>query len=235
MRSDEGLLRNLLGDRPIPGQRPVDTHPLARYPEWPRVVRIEPCGDYLPVGSTSAGRRPCDGVVTMMEGPKSVSEGGVAFDGFFRVEYPRLAALATALCGDREAGRDVAQEALARAFGEWDRVGRLQSPGGWARRVVVNLARDHWRHVAVRRRRLPQLTIRTAADGATDDRLLDAEMWAAVTVLPERQRIAVALFYIGDRSISEVAEVMGVHEGTVKTTLHNAREGLRRALSKEHP
>lgn len=58
-------------------------------------------------------------------------------------------------------------------------------------------------------------------------------MWAAVATLPERQRTAVALFYIGDRSISEVAEVMAVREGTVKTTLHKARSQLRRLLSEE--
>lgn len=56
---------------------------------------------------------------------------------------------------------------------------------------------------------------------------------AAVAMLPERQRTAVALFYIGDRSIDDVARTMGVHEGTVKTTLHHARAQLRQLLAKE--
>lgn len=158
------------------------------------------------------------------------ADRALSFDAFFRAEHQRLAALATALCGDREAGRDVAQEALARTYQEWDRVSQFERPGGWTRRVVVNLARDHGRHLAVRRRRLPELAHRIAGDGTADHAPLDAEMWAAVATLPERQRTAVALFYIGDRSISEVAEVMGVHEGTVKTTLHKARSQLRRLL-----
>lgn len=58
-------------------------------------------------------------------------------------------------------------------------------------------------------------------------------MWAAVALLPDRQRTAVALFYIGDRSISDVAEVMGVREGTVKATLHNARQQLEKILAEE--
>ncbi len=155
----------------------------------------------------------------------------MSFDAFFRAEHQRLAALATALCGDREAGRDVAQEALTRAYREWDRVSRLERPGGWTRRVVVNLAHDHRRHLAVRRRRLPELANRIAGDSAVGEFPLDAEMWAAVAMLPKRQRTAVALFYIGDRSISDVAEAMGVREGTAKTTLHKARRVLRRLLS----
>jgi RNA polymerase sigma-70 factor (ECF subfamily) len=169
----------------------------------------------------------------LMEDARTVSGGGVSFDAFFRAEHQRLAALATALCGDRETGRDVAQEALARTYQEWDRVSRLERPGGWTRRVVVNLAHDHGRHLAVRRRRLSELASRIAGDGATEEASMDAELLAAVAMLPERQRTAVALFYIGDRSISDVAEAMGVHEGTVKTTLHKARQRLRGVLSEE--
>lgn len=167
----------------------------------------------------------------MIEDARTVRGGGTSFDAFFRAEHQRLAALATALCGDREVGRDVAQEALARTYREWERVSRLDRPGAWTRRVVVNLTRDHGRHLAVRRRRLSELATRIAGDGVADDAPLDAEMWAAVALLPQRQRTAIALFYIGDRSISDVAEAMGVHEGTVKTTLHNARTQLRRVLS----
>jgi len=167
----------------------------------------------------------------MVEDARTVPGGGISFDAFFRAEHQRLAALATALCGDRETGRDVAQEALTRTYQEWDRVSQLERPGGWTRRVVVNLAHDHGRHLAVRRRRLSELANRIA--GAEDEVSLDGEMWAAVAMLPERQRIAVALFYIGDRSVSDVAEAMGVHEGTVKTMLHKARERLRGVLSEE--
>ena len=171
--------------------------------------------------------------MNMVEHQRAASNGGVSFDDFFRAEHQRLAALATALCGDREAGRDIAQEALTRTYREWDRVGRLERPGGWTRRVVVNLAHDHGRHLGVRRRRLPELAHCIAGDRTADESPLDAEMWAAVAMLPERQRTAVALFYIGDRSISDVAEAMGVQEGTVKTTLHKARRQLRRLLSEE--
>jgi RNA polymerase sigma-70 factor (ECF subfamily) len=169
----------------------------------------------------------------MVEERRGASSGGVVFDVFFRAEFGRLAALATALCGDRETGCDIAQEALTRTYREWPRVSRLDSPGTWTRRVILNLARDHSRHKIVQRRRLPELASRVHGESTVSDPLLDSEMWAAVASLPERQRAAVALFYIGDRSITEVAEVMGVHEGTVKTSLHKARNQLRRVLSED--
>ncbi|WP_420453375.1 RNA polymerase sigma factor [Ilumatobacter sp.] len=167
----------------------------------------------------------------MVDDARAVAGGGASFDAFFRAEHRRLAALATAMCGDRETGRDVAQEALARTYEEWDRVGAMERPGAWTRRVVVNLVRDHGRHLAVRRRRLPELARQLDRGPSPDVAALDAETWAAVAALPERQRIAIAIFYIGDRSVRDVAEAMGVHEGTVKTTLHAARERLRRELS----
>jgi RNA polymerase sigma-70 factor (ECF subfamily) len=171
--------------------------------------------------------------MAMVAGARTDSEDDDGFDAFFRLEHQRLVALGSVLCGDRETGRDVAQEALARTYKEWARVGRLERPGAWTRRVVGNLARDHARHRAVQRRRLPELARRTQAGAVVSDIGHDGEFWAAVATLPDRQRTAVALFYVGDRSISQVAEDMGVREGTVKTTLHQARIQLRELLSED--
>ena len=173
--------------------------------------------------------------MALMEGTRTGSEGNDGFDAFFRAEQQRLAALATVLCGDRETGRDLAQEALARTYTQWARVGRLERPGAWTRRVVVNLARDQARHRAVQRRRLPELARRNEAGPAVSEVRHDSEFWAAVATLSDRQRTAVALYYVGDRSISQVAEEMGTREGTVKATLHQARTRLREMLGEDHP
>ena len=171
--------------------------------------------------------------MAMVQGTRTDSDGDDGFDAFFRTEHQRLAALGAALCGDRETGRDLAQEALARTYKEWARVSRLERPGAWTRRVVVNLARDQARHRAVQRRRLPELARRNDAGAMVSDVRHDGEFWAAVATLPERQRTAVALYYVGDRSISHVAEEMGIREGSVKTMLHQARVKLRQLLSED--
>jgi len=57
----------------------------------------------------------------------------IDFDPFFRAHHQRLIACGVALCGDRERAREAAQEALARAFRDWDGVQRIDAPGAWVR------------------------------------------------------------------------------------------------------
>jgi RNA polymerase sigma-70 factor (ECF subfamily) len=58
----------------------------------------------------------------------------------------------------------------------------------------------------------------------------DAELWRLVRSLPERQAHVVALHYVDDRSVAEIAKLLDCSEGTVKTHLHRARVSLARAL-----
>lgn len=172
--------------------------------------------------------------MSMAEEVHTDSTASRSFDAFFRQEHRRLVALATALCGDRDAARDFAQEALVRTYAHWDEVALLERPGAWTRRVLVNLTRDHGRHRAVLRRRLPELARDAEQGRSVIDAPFDSEFWAAVATLSDRQRTAIALYYVGDRSVRHVAEEMEIREGSVKTTLHQARERLRQMLSEDH-
>lgn len=58
----------------------------------------------------------------------------------------------------------------------------------------------------------------------------DEAVWRAVRQLPRRQAQVVALHYVDDRSVAEIAAVLDLAEGTVKATLHQARQALARAL-----
>ena len=149
------------------------------------------------------------------------------YETFFRAEHPKLLALGLALTGDRETARDLAQEALLRAYEHWPRVERLERPGGWARRVLINLATDHHRRATVRRNgvRSDREAMLLPADPAAD------EWWRAVLALPDRQRAVVALHYLDDLSVGDVAEILGIAQGTVKSTLAKARAALRERLA----
>jgi RNA polymerase sigma-70 factor, ECF subfamily len=57
--------------------------------------------------------------------------------------------------------------------------------------------------------------------------------WAAVRELPERQRAAVALRYLDDLSVEEIAEILDVTAGTIKTSLFKARQSLARSMQAE--
>ena len=80
-----------------------------------------------------------------MAGPEQKRFPG-SFDAFYRIEYPRVVALTYAL-GGRAAAEDLAQEAFLRAHRDWERVGRMEAPRAWVRRVAVNLCRSRWRRI----------------------------------------------------------------------------------------
>ena len=152
----------------------------------------------------------------------------VTFEHFFRDEYPRLVPMLHALTGDRQRAEDLAQEALAKAQRDWERVRSLDRPGAWVRRVALNASSN------VRRRRGREIAAlqRLASVPAAGEvpAAADPELWRLVRRLPEQQRWAVALHYVEDRPVAEVANVLGCSEGTVKTHLSRARATLARQL-----
>lgn len=159
------------------------------------------------------------------------------FDDLYQREWPKIAALGWSLTGSWSTAEELAQDAFLDAYRGWDRIGKLDRPGAWVRRAVINRAASHGRHASVERRGLhvvatpgaePANADRTG-DGATD-RLGDPAFWAAVRSLPERQLAAVALHYLEDRSVADIAGVLDCRPATVKVHLHRGRRTLARLL-----
>jgi RNA polymerase sigma-70 factor (ECF subfamily) len=146
---------------------------------------------------------------------------GGSFEDLYRREYPSLVAVARALTGDRHDGEDLVQDTMVKAFVKWDRLRRYDKPGGWCLRVLTHACRDHWRRRRTRARFLAQQRhIEPAVDGPG---LEFVAFWQAVRRLPQRPQLVVTLYYAGDRSIAEVAAIVDVPEGTVKSDLARAR------------
>lgn len=120
---------------------------------------------------------------------------------------------------------DVVQEALASAWRQRDRF----DPGrGSARTWLLTLTADQARRLHRRALRVPVPMSDVPVAGS--DELPDPDLDRAVRALPSRQRLAVELFYYLGLPVSEVAPVMGCAEGTVKSTLADARVRMRRTL-----
>jgi RNA polymerase sigma-70 factor (ECF subfamily) len=152
----------------------------------------------------------------------------VSFEDFYRFQYPGLVAVATALVGSVEAAEDMTQDTMVKALVRWRRVQHLDRPAGWAHRVLLNACVSWWRrrrtetlHLARLRRTEPSVAGPSAEAVA---------FWAAVRLLPERQRDSVVLHYAGDRSVADVAAILGVPEGTVRSDLTRARAALARLM-----
>lgn len=150
------------------------------------------------------------------------------FDVFYRSEYQTVVALVYGLSGSRWAAEDIAQEAFLRAHHDWDDVRDMASPGAWVRRVALNLAVSSYRRVRAETSAL--LRIRRESEVQPTSAETEA-FWVEVRRLPKRQGQAMALRYIEELSIAEIADVLGIAEGSVKALLHQGRSRLARQLT----
>jgi RNA polymerase sigma-70 factor (ECF subfamily) len=141
------------------------------------------------------------------------------FDELFRVAVRP----AMRILGDVHQAEDVAAEVLARCYVDWARLGGTAWVEAWIVRAATNLAIDH-----IRRARRPARP--TIAEGSTGGLEVRLDLGVAVARLPRRQRQAVALRYFGDLSEQEVAALLGISVGSVKTHLHRAMANLRDQL-----
>lgn len=149
------------------------------------------------------------------------------FDEWYRREHPRLSTSLVVITADPVLAGDVADEAFARAYERWERVGRMTSPGGWTYRTALNVLRRHHRRLGLEARLLRRGSVSDHA--APPD--WSAEVWEALLALPRRERTALALRFVADLPSVEVAAVMGVTAGTVGSMLASARERLARSLT----
>lgn len=158
-------------------------------------------------------------------GEHTVAEGPDDFEAWVEPHLVSMGRLAARLVGPGS-GDDVLQEALTRA---WRRRSTYDASRGtpktWLLAIVAGEAsRWKWK----RRRRS-----RRAMD--TDVRQLDQtdvriDIEGAIRHLTSRQQLAIALHYFIDLDIATCAGIMGCSEGTVKSTLHDARERLRTSI-----
>jgi RNA polymerase sigma-70 factor (ECF subfamily) len=136
-----------------------------------------------------------------------------------------MVSLGVALTGDGELARDIAQESMLRAYDRWPQLVTFDRPGAWCRQVAINLVRDGWRRRRSEAAAFGRLR-RERIDAVPAPRSPSDDFWAAVRALPARQREAIALYYLADRSVGEIAAALGIAEGTVKGILFDGRRTL---------
>jgi RNA polymerase sigma-70 factor (ECF subfamily) len=158
---------------------------------------------------------------------------GASFDAFFAATVTRTTAVVVALRGRDVAADEVVQDAYLRAFERWDEVATMERPDLWVQRVALNMATSQLRRLGAEARAVVRLRGRTPRSSAVDDPLPHERFWRLVRRLPDRQARVVALHYAADLSVVEVAEVLGIAEGTVKSHLHAARARLAVLLEDE--
>lgn len=138
----------------------------------------------------------------------------------FEASYRRLVGQLYAVCGDLTEAEEVVAEAFARAVQHQRTFVRLDNPEAWLRTVAVNVSRSRFRRSRLAVARGRDEVRHPALD---DDRLA---LMTALRRLPVAQREAIALHYLADLPISEVAATTGSPVGTVKARLSRGRAAL---------
>ncbi|WP_346538370.1 SigE family RNA polymerase sigma factor [Micromonospora sp. DPT] len=146
-----------------------------------------------------------------------------SFDEFYRSTSGRTLRYGHAVAGDHGEAQDLVQEAYARAWRQWGNLATHPAPEAWLRLVVSRLATDRFRRLrgwrtAVSRTGLPE-DVRPPGE----DTVL---LVGALRQLPANQRQALALHYLFDMPVEEIARETGAPTGTVKSWLSRGRARL---------
>jgi RNA polymerase sigma-70 factor (sigma-E family) len=155
------------------------------------------------------------------------------FESFVREHSPALLRLAYLLTRDHQDAEDLVQEALLSVVRRWDRVCAAERPEAYVRRIVVN------NHISSRRRASshelpfnPDLVVFSDTRSMDRHDEIDARAWAANVLarLPDQQRAVLVLRYYERLGDQEIADLLGVARGTVRSLAARAFASLR-----QHP
>ncbi|HEX8002108.1 MAG TPA: SigE family RNA polymerase sigma factor [Mycobacteriales bacterium] len=152
-------------------------------------------------------------------------ERDAAFVAFVELHSQRLLRSAVLLTGRPDAAEDLVQTALLRLYRHWPRV-RDDDPLAYVRRVMVNARRDWWRRRSWSEQPVETVPETSAPDSAVAHADRDAVV-RALAPLSRRERTVLVLRYCDDLSERDVAALLGVSAGTVKSTASRALAKLR--------
>ncbi|UQA93426.1 SigE family RNA polymerase sigma factor [Streptomyces halobius] len=161
---------------------------------------------------------------------RSASEAAgaeAAFTAYVQERRASLYATAYHLTGDRYEAEDLLQSALFSTYRAWDRISDKAALGGYLRRTMTNLHISAWR-----RRKLNEYPTEELPETAGDvDAMrgteLRAVLWQALARLPENQRTMLVLRYYEGRTDPEIADILNISVGTVKSSIWRALRRLR--------
>jgi RNA polymerase sigma factor (sigma-70 family) len=207
-------------------------------------LRASTAGGHSPGNPETLPRALCCGTVAQagVDVDVELVEAARSGDhGAFGALIGRHKSLAVRLCaqvvGNRDTLDDAVQEAVIQAWLSLDKLRKPERFGPWLAGIALHVSYRWLRYRADQVWSLEALTGGRVVPETVDTRPGPVELAdvsrrvrRAIAQLPRGQRSAIALFYLGDLSHAEIAEVLGIHPGAVKTRLHKARRQLRRAL-----
>jgi RNA polymerase sigma-70 factor (sigma-E family) len=153
------------------------------------------------------------------------------FEEFVEARGPALVRLARGLLRDPHTAEDVVQDVLAKALLKWGRVSSADDPVAYVNRMVVNASTSFWRRAA--RREHPTEVLPDAGSADVSGRLADRDaLLDALRKLPTKQRTVLVLRHFEDCSDEQIADLLDVTTGTVRSNAHRGLAAMREHLSR---
>ena len=156
----------------------------------------------------------------------------MTFEEFAATRMPGVLRFAAVLTGDRADAEDLAQEVLARVYSRWGRIGGLDRPDLYVRKMMLNEYLS-WRRRSARQIPAGAGTLEqasTASDHA-QQYIEREELLAELGKLSRQQRVVLVLRYYEDQGDAEIAELLGCSRGTVRSHASRALAALRVHMS----
>jgi RNA polymerase sigma factor (sigma-70 family) len=147
------------------------------------------------------------------------------FVAFYDEAYRRVVAALSSTLGDRELGAEAADEAMARCYAQWTKVGHYDNPSGWVYRVGLNWALSVRRRLARRYRLVPP------PEATEPEMPADPRVAEALASLDLKLRSVVVCRVLLDWSTDDTADALEIKPGTVKSRLHRGLNRLQDMLA----
>ncbi|MGP4002191.1 SigE family RNA polymerase sigma factor [Streptomyces sp. 8N706] len=160
-------------------------------------------------------------------GPQETVNAETAFTAYVQERRASLYATAYHLTGDRYEAEDLLQSALFSTYRAWDRISDKAAVGGYLRRTMTNLHISAWRRRKLNEYPTEELPETAGDQDAMRGTELRAVLWQALARLPELQRTMLVLRYYEGRTDPEIAEILNISVGTVKSSIWRSLRRLR--------
>lgn len=146
----------------------------------------------------------------------------------FRQSYRSIVQALALAGGDLAAAEDATQEAFAQAWVRWSRISRYDNPGAWVRRVAINKLRNAHRSRLRGEAAIERMD--SESSSASSPTEPESDLVVGLQRLPYKQRLCAVLYYVDGLNTAEVAQAMGISQGSVSQHLNRARTALRAYL-----
>jgi RNA polymerase sigma-70 factor (ECF subfamily) len=161
-----------------------------------------------------------------------------AQERLFSISYPLAMNVCRRYTHDLDEAKSLVNEGMLKVFTQLSKYSPELSYGGWLRKIMINTAIDHYRKAKIFQDRFRELegeNIDVYEQQNVIDKISADELLTLVQELPPAYRVVFSLYAVEEYTHKEIAEQLGISEGTSKSNYAKAKAKLQKAMASLHP